>query len=97
MKHLRYLFVILSLLFALVAPPVVVGAEATNAPVTLKGELVHAKELVATNASQIMVEILTGVTTNLYPMLKIAVAPRVYIIEYVVDAVQSYQQSPVRR
>jgi hypothetical protein len=197
-KNLLYLFLVL---FLFAYPALAQTNTATNAPVTLKGELAHAQQLVATNASQIMVEILTGVKNegskiytgtkealgqayetvkketpevirefmlwravhhgiwmgtfialasiafywsrrfkklaadcpppvetggyynryddhgkmtfqfiqyilvavtslillfgvfnNLYPMLKIAVAPRVYIIEYVVDTVQSYNQ-----
>lgn len=196
-KNLLYLFLVL---FLFAYPALAQTNSATNAPVTLKGELAHAQQLVATNASQIMVEILTGVKNeggkiytgtkealgqayetvkketpevirefmlwrmmhhgiwmvtfivlagiafywsrrfkklaeacppptenryghgytdhgksafqaaqyvlvavtslillfgvfnNAYPMLKIAVAPRVYIIEYVVDTVQSYNQ-----
>lgn len=37
--------------------------------------------------------LLVGTTTNLYTMLKIYAAPRVYIIEYVVDTIQSATQS----
>lgn len=41
--------------------------------------------------------LLLGVTTNLYPMLKIYVAPRVYILEYVVDTVQTATQPHQQR
>lgn len=37
--------------------------------------------------------LLIGTTINLYPMLKIYAAPRVYIIEYVVNTLQSATQS----
>lgn len=210
MKPTR-LFAALVLLFTLAFSPFMLAEAAgpsggtTNAPITLKGELEHAQQLVATNASQVLVEILTGVKTegskiytgtkealgqayetvkketpevirefmlwrmmhhgiwmvtfivlagiafywsrrfkklaeacppptenrygygytdhgksafqaaqyvlvavtslillfgvfnNAYPMLKIAVAPRVYIIEYVVDAVQAATSPNVRR
>lgn len=36
--------------------------------------------------------LLLGCTTNLYSMLKIHTAPKVYIIEYVVDTIQSVTQ-----